>query len=204
MTGHREPVRRTYSLSNGPGESRYRISVKRESKGLVSSFLHDSVQVGAFVDVRRPAGEFKLSKDDRPVVLVSAGVGLTPLLSMLHELAAGAMAKPVWFIHGARDGDHHPLAEEVRDVVAGRDNAHAHIAYSRPGPEDVKGVNFNAVGRVDAELISDIVPDLDAVFYLCGPTRFMAEVQSGLVERGVPEDRIHAETFGPSAGPRSG
>ncbi len=197
MPDYAEPVRRTYSLSNGPGEDRYRISVKREPKGLASRFLHDAMQVGAFVDARRPAGEFVLTKSERPAVLVSAGVGLTPMVSMLHELANGPGDKPVWFIHGARDGAHHLLAEEVRDLVAGRDNVHAHVAYSRPREADVQGVDFDSRGRVNAELIAELVPDLDASFYLCGPTSFMADVQSGLIEMSVHPDRIHSETFGP-------
>jgi ferredoxin-NADP reductase/predicted pyridoxine 5'-phosphate oxidase superfamily flavin-nucleotide-binding protein len=197
MPGYAEPVRRTYSLSNGSGEDRYRISVKRETQGLASRFLHDVVEVGAFIDARRPAGEFVLSKPERPAVLISAGVGLTPMVSMLHELANGPGSQPVWFIHGARDGAHHPLAEEVRDLVAGRDNVHAHVAYSRARQEDLPGVDFDSRGRVDAELIADLVPDLNASFYLCGPARFMADVQSGLIERGVHPDHIHAETFGP-------
>lgn len=197
VPGHREPVRRTYSLSNGPGENRYRISVKREPKGLASRFLHDALEPGAFVDARRPAGEFVASKSERPVVLISAGVGLTPLVSMLHQLANGPVEKPVWFVHGARDGAHHPLAEEVRDLIAGHEHVHAHVAYSRPREADVEGVDFDSRGRVGAGLIAELVPDPDVDFYLCGPTGFMADVQSGLIERGVNPDHVHAETFGP-------
>ena len=197
VPGHREPVRRTYSLSNGPGENRYRISVKREPKGLASRFLHDAVEPGAFVDARRPAGEFVLSKSDRRAVLISAGVGLTPMVSMLHQLANGAEKRPVWFIHGTRDGAHHPLAEEVRDLVKGRDNLHAHVAYSRPRQADAEGIGFDSRGRIDAELIARLTPKLDADFYLCGPTSFMAAMHSGLIEQGVDPDHIHSETFGP-------
>ena len=197
MPGSPEPVRRTYSLSNGPGEHRYRISVKREPLGLVSRFLHDVIEKGAFVDARRPAGDFALTKTDRAIVLVSAGIGLTPMLSMLHELANGPITKPVWFVHGARDGAHHPLSEEVRNLVNHRDNLHAHIAYSRPRAEDAPGDDYDSTGRVDSELIASLMPILEAEFYLCGPTKFMADIQSGLIERGVDPHRIHSETFGP-------
>ena len=200
VPGHREPVRRTYSLSNGPGGDRYRITVKREPFGVASRFLHDDVETGAFVDAHRPAGEFVLEKAIRPVVLVSAGVGLTPMVSMLHQLAEGPIPEPVWFIHGTRDGAHHALAEEVRSIVVRRENLHAHVAYSRPREEDRPGVDFDSGGRVDAGLIAELVPGLDAEFYLCGPTPFMADVRQGLIARGVAPDRIHAETFGPAAG----
>lgn len=197
VPGHSRPVDRTYSLSNGPGSGVYRISVKRETEGLVSRHLHDNVEVGAFVDARRPAGEFVLSKDDRPVVLVSAGVGLTPMVSMLHELTSGALLRPVVFIHGARDGDHHPLSSEVRELVARREHAHAHVAYSNPRDDDVQGRDFDSLGRVDSERILTLAPERDADFYLCGPAGFMADIRSGLVAAGVREDRIHTETFGP-------
>ena len=192
-----QPVRRTYSLSNGPGTDRYRISVKREHLGIASRHLHDQVELGAFVEARPPAGEFVLFKADRPVALISAGIGLTPMVSMLHTLNDAAMVKPVWFVHGARDGEHHPLLEEVRTLVTKRERTQAHVAYSQPRSADVLGTHYDSVGRVDAELIARLLPALDAEFYLCGPTGFMANMQTGLITRGVPADRIHTETFGP-------
>ena len=199
VPGNSRPVSRTYSLSNGPGSSQYRISVKREPDGLVSRHLHDCVEIGAFVDARRPAGEFVLSKEDRPVVLISAGVGLTPMVSMLHELVSGTSLRPVLFVHGARDGDHHPLSDEVRELVTQREHAHAHVAYSSPRDADVPGRDFDSVGRIDGELISGLAPDRGADFYICGPTGFMADLQSGLIAAGVPDSRIHTEAFGPVA-----
>ena len=197
VPGHRQPVRRTYSLSNGPGDGTYRISVKRESCGVASRHLHDGIEIGAFVDAHRPAGEFVLAKGDRPIVLISAGVGVTPMVSILHSLTHDPLARPVWFIHGGRDGQHHPLSDEVRMLVAGHGHVHAHVAYSRPRPEDVPGIDFDSTGRIDSELIASLVPDLNAEFYLCGPTPFMAGIQSGLSAIGVSESRIHTETFGP-------
>ncbi len=197
VPGFEEPVRRTYSLSNGPGDGRYRISVKQEPRGVASRYLHDRVETGAFVDAHRPVGEFVLSKADRPTVLISAGIGVTPIVSMLHALTRGPLPSPVWFIHGARDGEHHPLSEEVRSLVAGHERAHAHVVYSRPRSEDVPGVDYDSTGRIDSELVAKLVPDLDAEFYLCGPTRFMADIQSALTASGARESRIHTETFGP-------
>jgi hypothetical protein len=200
VPGHREPVRRTYSLSNGPDDGYYRISVKREPRGVASRYLHDCMETGAFVDTYRPAGEFVLAKDERPIVLISAGVGVTPMVSMLHSLTHDPLARPVWFIHGGRDGKHHPLCDEVRMLVAAHQHLHAHVAYSRPRPEDVPGIDFDSSGRIDSELIARLVPDLDAEFYLCGPTPFMAGIQSGLGALGVSESRIHTEIFGPVGG----
>lgn len=199
VPGRPEPLRRTYSLSSGPGRDRYRISVKREPLGVASRHLHDAIEQGAFVDAHRPAGEFVLDKTDRPVALISAGIGVTPMVSMLHALVDAPMPKPVWFIHGARDGAHHPLAEEVRALAAKREQAHVHVAYSRPRADDVPAVHHDSTGRIDIDLVTRLVPDLDAEFYLCGPTGFLADVHAGLLARGVAMQRIHTETFGPLA-----
>ncbi len=194
-TGDR--LSRTYSLSNGPGEGRYRISVKREDRGAVSRILHDALVVGDIVDARTPAGDFVLDHGSRPVVLVSAGIGVTPMVSMLRALVARDEARPVWFVHGARDGRHHALAEEVRRLAAQSDSVAFHVSYSRPGEEDRLGRDYDAEGRVDGALLAGLLPDLDADFYLCGPIGFMAHVQEDLEGRGVHPGRIHSESFGP-------
>jgi len=197
VPGHREPVRRSYSLSSGPGGERYRISVKREPLGLVSRHLHDRIEVGAIINARAPEGDFVLGCTERPVVLISAGVGVTPMVSMLHALGEVEGERPVWFIHGARDGRHHPLAREVREAAARRAAIHTHIAYSRPRPEDRAGVDYDSAGRVTGALVAGLLTKLDAEFYLCGPVGFMANLQRDLEERGVPAERIHTESFGP-------
>jgi ferredoxin-NADP reductase/predicted pyridoxine 5'-phosphate oxidase superfamily flavin-nucleotide-binding protein len=199
VPGVEEPVRRTYSLSGAPSDERYRISVKREPLGLASRHLHDHVEVGTILDARVPAGDFLLPCNRCPVVLVSAGVGVTPLASILHDLAAKNSGHPVWFVHGVRDGDHHPLADEVRALAAGNPDIRLHVAYSRPRPEDEPGTHYDSTGRVDGELLEGFVGDLDAQFMLCGPTGFMAQVQTELEQRGVCPERIHTETFGPKA-----
>ncbi len=200
IPGHAEPVARTYSLSGAPGAPGYRISVKREPKGLASRFLHDCLEPGAIIDSRRPGGDFVLEDDRRPIVLVSAGIGVTPMASMLQALAAGNDDRPVWFVQGARDGRHHPLRDEIRALVDDRRNNTAlHVAYSRPASDDVIGRDFDSEGRVDADLLMRLLPMDEAVFYLCGPTSFMADIVEGLRQHGVPADRIHSETFGPVA-----
>jgi ferredoxin-NADP reductase len=188
------PVRRTYSLSGAPGTGRYRISVKREPWGTASRHLHDRVEPGAILSARRPAGDFVLGCNECPLVLVSAGIGLTPLVSMLHALAAEESDRSVWFVHGARDGRHHPLAREVREIAAKRPGILLHVAYSRPRPEDT---GHDSVGRVDGALLARLVAEAEAHYYLCGPVGFMASIQTDLERRGVPAERIHTESFGP-------
>ena len=186
IPGFSETVRRTYSLSSSPSDDRYRISVKRQPMGLVPQHLHDHVEPGAIIDSRRPAGDFMMTCNICPLVLVSAGIGITPMLSILHTVAAENSDRPVWFVHGARDGHHHPLAEEVRSLVADRPNIKIHVAYSRPGPKDKAGVHFDSEGRVDTALLSDLVENVDAHYLLCGPTRFMADIQADLERSNVP------------------
>jgi len=200
LPDHTEPVSRTYSLSSGPSTARYRITVKREPHGLASRFLHDQLPPEAIVSAQAPAGDFVLDHGSRPVVLVSAGVGITPMVSMLHALAADASPRPVWFIHGARDGAHHPLREEVQRLASDRPDTHVHVAYSRPRPEDRRGPGFDAVGRIDAALVARLVPSLDVEVYLCGPISFMAALTTGLEALGMDPERIHAESFGPAPG----
>jgi len=195
---HGDPIRRTYSLSGGPDLGRYRISVKREPYGIVSRHLHDRVEPGTILDARKPAGDFVLPCSGCPIVLVSAGVGVTPMVSMLHALAAEDDERPVWFVHGARDGDHHPLADEVRALAAADPSVRTHVAYSRPRPEDQSGVDYQSIGRVDGSLLAGIISNADAHYLLCGPTRFMADVQTDLQRRGVPAEQIHTESFGPA------
>jgi ferredoxin-NADP reductase/predicted pyridoxine 5'-phosphate oxidase superfamily flavin-nucleotide-binding protein len=198
VDGYDHPLLRTYSLSIGPGAGFYRITVKREPLGAVSRHLHDKVHEGDFINAGAPAGDFILEKSDRPVVLISAGVGVTPMVSMLHAETGSPQHRPVIFIHGARDGAHDPLAGEVRALARRSDNVRLEVAYSRPRAEDTTGIAYGGTGRVDAGLIKTVLPDSDADFYLCGPTRFMADIITVLGELGVPDEHIHTETFGPT------
>ena len=198
IPGVDEPVRRTYSLSNAPNQACYRISVKREPKGLASRHLHDSVEPGTIIESRRPAGDFMMTCNQCPLVLVSAGVGVTPMLSILQSVAAEGGERPVWFVHGARDGHHHPLADEVRELASMRSDIEVHVAYSRPGASDKIGTDYDSEGRVDGALLAGLVKNVDAHYFLCGPTRFMADIQAELERRHVPVDQIHTETFGPT------
>ncbi len=198
IPGMSEPVRRTYSLSSSPWDEHYRITVKREPMGLVSRYLHDAVEPGAIIESRPPAGDFMMTCNMWPLVLVSAGVGVTPMMSILHAVAAQHSDRPVWFVHGARDGDHHPLATEVRNLITDHADMSLHVAYSRPNPDDKLGIDFDSEGRVTGALLVDLVGNVDAHYFLCGPTRFMADVQLDLEQQGIPVEQIHTETFGPA------
>ncbi len=192
------PVSRTYSLSGPPSTARYRISVKREPMGLASRYLHDHLEVGAIIDARHPAGEdLMLPCDHCPVALISAGVGITPMISLLHELTRKDGDRPVWFIHGTRDGDHHVLSQETRDLVARRSAINLHVAYSSPAATDRPGEDFDSEGRIDGALVTGLVDAPDAHYLLCGPAPFMAAVQDALERDGISPQNIHTESFGP-------
>ena len=199
VPGYGAPVRRTYSLSNAPGGDHYRISVKRDPHGLASRHLHDRVEVGAIVAARSPAGEFVLGCSECPIALISAGIGLTPLVSMLHRLAAANTGSPIYWLHGARDGAHHPLAGEVREMAGRLANLRTRVAFSRPRPEDAPGFDYDVTGRLVGALAADFVDHPDAQYYLCGPVAFMADLQSELEARGIAPERVHTESFGPVA-----
>lgn len=191
-------VSRTYSLSGPPSTARYRISVKRESMGIASRHLHDDVEVGAIVDARHPAGEdLMLPCVQCPIALVSTGVGITPMVSLLHALADEDGERRVWFIHGARDSAHHVFAKEARSLGARRGNVQLHFSYSKPRANDTMGIDFDSVGRINGQLVTQMVTSPEAHYMLCGPTGFMAEVQSELERSGVTTAHIHLESFGP-------
>ncbi|MFT5447036.1 MAG: ferredoxin-NADP reductase [Gammaproteobacteria bacterium] len=198
VPGMDSAISRTYSLSGSPSSARYRICVKRESTGIASRYLHNELEVGAIIDARRPAGEdLMLPCAQCPVALVSAGIGITPMLSLLHALVEEDSERTVWFIHGARDGEHHVMTEETKNLSSQRQNVQLHVSYSKPRENDKFGRDFDNEGRVNGRLVSEIVTVPNAHYMLCGPTSFMAEIQSVLARHDIPADRIHAESFGP-------
>ncbi|MBD1867390.1 MOSC domain-containing protein [Cyanobacteria bacterium FACHB-471] len=190
------PVLRSYSLSGLPDAHRYRISVKQEPHGLASTYVNTQLRIGDVLEVSEPRGAFTLQPGDRPVVLLSAGVGVTPVLAMLHALAAQASVRPVWWIFGARNRKDHPFAQEVRDLLAKLPNARNYVQYSQPDSTDQLGSDFNAAGRLTATVLKALELPLESDFYLCGPPAFLADFTAGLADRGVVRDRIHTEVFG--------
>ena len=190
---------RNYSMSGIPGARTYRISVKRETNGLVSSYVFDHVNAGDVLEVSAPRGAFILRSGDAPVVLLSAGIGATPVLAMLHTLSSTASRREVWWIYGARNRAEHPFAKESRDLLQALVNSRSHIVYSKPDSGDESGVDYDSVGHVDTPLLDRLGVARDADFYLCGPPSFLRDLTSGLKTWGADSTRIHAEVFGPEA-----
>jgi ferredoxin-NADP reductase/MOSC domain-containing protein YiiM len=208
IPGKPQPVTRTYTISDAPHGSYYRVSIKREPSpadrpelppGLSSNYFHDCVGTGTELCVRAPRGDFWLDpKDATPVVLLSGGVGLTPMISMLNAIVAQDSGRPVWFIHGVRHGGEHAMGAHVRRMAAEHDNVHVHIRYSEPRPQDVEGRDCEGHGHVNLAVLQDLLPPAAYDFYLCGPPPFMKSLFRGLLDWGVPETRIHYEFFGPA------
>jgi ferredoxin-NADP reductase len=190
------PVVRSYSLSGPPGDAQYRISVKQEPHGVGSSYLHQHVAVGAVLDVAAPRGTFTLDKDEAAIVLLSAGVGATPVLAMLHALAGNRDPRAVWWVHGARDGTEHPFADEARALLSRLPGGRRHVAYSRPRDDDRPGDDYTSTGRLTPQLLETLGIPGDANAYICGPVAFMDDMTKTLVGCGLKPARIHTETFG--------
>ena len=188
---------RNYSLSDLPSADHYRVSIKLEVNGVASTYLHDQVRVGHLLDVAAPRGNFTLQPGDNQVVLLSAAAGATPVLAMLHSLAAEISPRQVWWLFGARKREDHAFAEESRNLVKALPNGKSFIAYSRPGPRDRPGVDFDASGRLTIEVLEKLGVPRDADFYLCGPAAFLRDLSDGLKAWGVLDHRVHTENFGP-------
>lgn len=192
-------VVRSYSISGSSDSGTYRISVKRET-GPGSRYIVDAAQTGDTFEVSAPRGDFVLGSGTRPVVLLSAGIGVTPVLSMLHALASGGVASPreVWWVHGARNARAHVFAEEARTLLSAIPGSRSVIAYSKPDPTDQLGKDFDIQGHLDLVSLERIGIPADADLYLCGPTGFLTDMNRSLISLGVEQDAIHQEVFGPA------
>lgn len=190
---------RHYSLSAAPGKDYYRISVKREEMGVVSNFLHTSIQEGNVIAASAPAGDFVLEKKDTPAVLISGGVGLTPMVSMLQTIVEQQPEREVMFIHGALNSQVHALKEEVAQLALDNEKAHSFIVYSNPTEQDREEMNYDKEGFIDLEWLKSTIEDNQADFYFCGPVPFMKMMYRSLKEWEVPVENIHFEFFGPAS-----
>src|SRR5260370_9558929 len=177
------PVR-SYSLSSAPGARTYRISVKREPNGAASSYLDREVQPGAMLEAAAPRGDFVLDDGPGPVLLISAGIGVRPVLSMLHELAAARSTREGWWIHGARGPREHPLAAEAHALLAGLRHAREHVFYSQDQ------------GRLSKDKLAGLGVPADATAFVCGPAAFMADMRQALAAGGIEPARIRTDLFG--------
>jgi ferredoxin-NADP reductase/MOSC domain-containing protein YiiM len=191
-----QPLVRSYSLSGSPGASSYRISVKREPHGAGSQFMHTRVRAGDRLEVAAPRGTFILRSGETPVLLISAGVGATPVLAMLHALAEAGSGRDIWWIHGARSRADEPFAMESRSLLAELARGHRYISYSRPGPGDVRGRDYETAGRLSPDVLAALDLPRVADAYLCGPAPFMAQVSDALASLGIDRARVHTEIFG--------
>ena len=190
-----KPIFRSYSLSGYQTTERYRISVKIEPNGMAGTYLREHVRVGDALDVSAPRGSFILQSGERPVVLLSAGIGSTPVLAMLHALAAAHSTRLVLWLHGARDREHDAFGAEVRHLMLAVPNGRRYVCYSRPGSDDQKGEDFDATGHLSRSTFDEVGLPREADVYLCGPTPFMAEMKEVLASLGVQPDRIYVELF---------
>jgi ferredoxin-NADP reductase/MOSC domain-containing protein YiiM len=190
---------RSYSLSGEPGTTYYRVSIKREAHGAASSYVDDELQVGDIVHASAARGSFTLRPGETPVVFLSAGIGVTPVLAMVHALTAEATTREVWWLYGTRNGREHPFAEETRGLLKALAHRHSHICYSSPDPEDRLNVDFDTAGRLNTRLLHELNLPVNGYFYICGPSTFMSDLTAGLATLGVAPDHIHTEMFG--AGP---
>src|SRR5205807_1251842 len=174
-----------------PDAGRYRITIKQEPYGIASSYVNTRLRTGDVLEVTASRGAFTLQSGDLPVVLLSAGVGVTPVMAMLHALAANASPRQVWWIHGARNGREHPFAREVRDLQAKLPHVRSHVRYSQPEATDRLGVDFDAAGRLTVTVLEELGVPREADFYLCGPAAFLDDFTAGLGGWGVARERVH-------------
>jgi len=197
---HLDPVKppalRSYSLSDLPVADHFRISVKSELNGIGSSFLCNRAREGDLLDVSAPRGSFTLRPSQSPVVLLSAGVGATPVMSMLHALAAEGSQREIWWIYGTRNRLDHPFAEESRSLLKQLPRGLGCIVYSRPTATDHVGADFDAPGHIDIALLERIGVSQRSDFYLCGPSSFLQNMRDGLQNWSVPAENVHTEIFG--------
>ena len=197
------PFFRSYSLSGPPSSERYRVCVKIEPNGVAGSHLRE-LRVGDVLDVSLPRGSFTLRAEERPVVLLSAGIGVTPVLAMLYALAESRSTRQILWLHQARDRRHHPFAAEVRRLMLALPQGRSHVCYSRPGSDDKMAEDFDSAGHLSRSVFDKIGVPREADVYLCGPTRFMGDMKGALATLGVAPERTYVELFNGSESMRPG
>ncbi|WP_018924396.1 NO-inducible flavohemoprotein [Salsuginibacillus kocurii] len=195
---------RQYSLSDAPGKDYYRISVKREQEndkpdGKISNHLHQKVQPGDILPLSAPAGDFILTKDNsKPVVLISGGVGITPLMSMLNTIVEQQPEREVLFIHATHNGKYHAMQTEVQQLSATNSQVQSYFCYTTPTDQDRTDQRFDKEGYLNPDLLVSLIPFTEAEYYFCGPVSFMRTIKEGLEAANVPAEHIHYEFFGPA------
>jgi nitric oxide dioxygenase len=204
IEGYDYTMIRQYSLSDAPGNDYYRISVKREDgssnkpAGIVSTYLHQQVQVGDQLEISAPAGDFYLDlQKDTPVVLLSGGVGMTPLISMLNTMIQKQPERQIYYIHSAISGEYHAMKEYLQKRAEENNQLHYYVVYEKPTEDDRLAHRFHKEGYVDLDWLKTVIPNEKADFYFCGPTPYMKAIKKLLEIIGIPDENIHFEFFGP-------
>jgi nitric oxide dioxygenase len=188
---------RQYSLSDAPNGRDYRISVKREPQGQVSNLLHDHLHAGDQVELMPPTGDFFLQADaTTPVVLLSAGVGLTPMLSMLNQLLAKGHAADICWLHACEQGSLHAFKEDIQRKHEQHDQLQSRVWYREPEAQDEQGKDYDFHGTMDLSQVAELLAP-QAHYYFCGPLGFMQAIKAQLSAAGIPADQLHYEVFGP-------
>ena len=209
LPGEAKPIIRCYSLSDSPTHpDYYRVTIKKAGPppdvadakpGRASYHFCERIQVGDILDVKAPGGHFYLDMADaKPVVLISGGVGITPMLSMLNAIVESGSKRETWFFFGARNRIDHIQKKHLERIAAKHDNVHLNICYSKPGKEDAVGRDYQHAERVSAELFKKLLPSNNYDYFLCGPGAFMKSITDGLTAWGVPDANVHYEAFGPA------
>ena len=209
VPGHEGAEIRSYSLSDSPEHDAYRVTIKRiaqditgQKPGLVSSFFHDRLEPGDVIEAKAPAGVFTVDPREnyRPVVLVGAGIGITPILSMLNAIVERGPERETWVFYGVRNHHDHLMQEHLEQIAERHPYVHLHVCYSRPIRKNGTTVGrFHHTRHVDVELLKQLLPGSYYDYYLCGPAQMMHSLYDGLLKWSVPEHRIHFEAFGPAA-----
>ena len=188
---------RQYSLSDAPNGQHYRISVKREPQGQVSNLLHDHLQEGDKIEVMPPTGDFYLKADGQtPVVLLSAGVGITPMMSMLNQLLANGHQADITWLHACEQGAVHAFREDIQQKSRQNANLLSRVWYREPQVSDVQGEGYDFAGTMDLSAVKECITP-QAHYYFCGPVGFMQAVKQQLIAAGIPAGQLHYEVFGP-------
>jgi ferredoxin-NADP reductase len=209
IPGSDSPLVRCYSLSDRPRQDYYRTTIKRipappdrpdAPPGRGSSYFHDHVQVGDILEVRAPAGTFLIdAQSSEPIVLLGAGIGVTPLMSMLEALANAGRRRDVYALLGFRNSREHPFKQYLHRLAEANPWIHLHVSYSAPLESDVPYRDFNHRGRMSVERIREVLPSNNYRFYVCGPGEMMETLVPELWDWGVPESHVHFEAFGPAS-----
>ncbi len=206
LPGESKPLIRCYSLSAAPRPEYYRCTIRHVAAshpnfppGKASNFFHRSVKVGDILNAKAPRGTFQLNTDsDNPVVLIAAGVGITPVFCMLDWLVMARSQRPVHLFYGVRNSNEHIFHDPIQQLKEQYDHLRVTTFYSQPLPEDTLHRSYDVQGRVSLDRLQAALPERRTEYYMCGPTAFMQEIQSGLQSIGIPEDDLHYEAFGPS------